>query len=190
MEGIVVRFCSCLSLLLLPRCCHIWKSCAEMFSMWRFAILRDMLTSKVGVSYLGGREKFDEVALQAVGSFSMCIGFWVGTVSMGFSRHINVMVFVGAVTGVVKIQTSGATLVGRLEIEALHICKEHLEAISTLLFAYRAAMQDGGLANGWRGVVMLQNCPLASWHAWNSVMESSTAIVASLVTPKFLVCTS
>ena len=78
----------------------------------------------------------------------MCIGFWIGMVSMGFSGHINVMVFVGAVTGVVRIQTSGATWVGRLVIEALHICNEHLEAISALLFAYKAAMQDGGLVSG------------------------------------------
>ena len=78
----------------------------------------------------------------------MCIGFWIGMVSMGFSRHINVMVFVGAVTGVVSIQASGVIWVGRLVVEALHICKEHLEAISTLLFAYRAAMQNGGLASG------------------------------------------
>ena len=68
--------------------------------------------------------------------------------SIGFSRHINVMVFVGAVTGVVSIQTSGAIWVGRLVVATLHICKEYLEAISTLLFAYRAAMQDGGLASG------------------------------------------
>ena len=67
---------------------------------------------------------------------------------MDFSGHINVMVFVGAVTGVVRIQTSGATWVGRLVIEALCICNEHLEAISALLFAYRAAMQDGGLISG------------------------------------------
>ena len=76
-------------------------------------------------------------------------------VSMGFSGHINVMVFVGAVAGVVRIQTSGATWVGRLEAEALHNCVEHLELISALLFTYRAAMQDGGFANGWKGVVML-----------------------------------
>ena len=58
------------------------------------------------------------------------------------------MVCVGAVTGVVRIQTSGATWVHRLVMEALSICNEHLEAISALLFAYRAAMQDGGLASG------------------------------------------
>ena len=77
----------------------------------------------------------------------MCIGCWIGIVSIGFSGHINVMVLVGAVAGVVSIQTSGAIWVGRLVVVALHICKEHLEAISALLFAYRAAMQVGGLAN-------------------------------------------
>ena len=78
----------------------------------------------------------------------MCIGFWIGMVAMGFSRHINFMVFNGAVTGVVRIQTSGAIWVGRLVAKALHICNEHLEAISTLLFAYRDTIQDDGFANG------------------------------------------
>ena len=45
---------------------------------------------------------------------------------MAFSGHINVMVFIGAATGVVRIQTSGAIWVGRLVAEALHICNEHL----------------------------------------------------------------
>ena len=44
---------------------------------------------------------------------------------MGFSGHINVMVLVGAVAGVVSIQTSGAIWVGRLVMVALCICKEH-----------------------------------------------------------------
>ena len=46
-----------------------------------------------------------------------------------------------AVAGVVSIQTSGAIWVGELVVVVLHICKEHLEAIPVLLFAYRAAMQ-------------------------------------------------
>ena len=58
------------------------------------------------------------------------------------------MVFVGAVTGVVRIQTSGAILIARLVIQALHICNEHLQTISALFLVYRAAMQDGGLASG------------------------------------------
>ena len=64
---------------------------------------------------------------------------------MAFSGHINVMVFSGAAIGVVRIQTSGAIWVGRLVTEALHICNEHFEVISTELFAYKAAIQDGGL---------------------------------------------
>ena len=104
------------------------------------------------------------MALQALGSFNMCTGFWIGMVSMSLSGHINVMVFIGAVTGIVSIQTSGAIWVGKLVVVVLHICKEHLEAIPVILLVYRAAMQDGGLASGWKDVLMLQNCPLASWH--------------------------
>ena len=63
-------------------------------------------------------------------------------------RHINVMVFAGAAIGVVRIQTSGAIWVGRLVTEALHTCNEHFEVISTVIFAYKAAIQDGGFANG------------------------------------------
>ena len=73
-------------------------------------------------------------------SFSMGIGCWIDIVSMGFSGHIKVMVLAGAVASVVSIPTSGAIWVGRLVVVVLHICKEHLEAIPVLLFAYRAAM--------------------------------------------------
>ena len=66
------------------------------------------------------------MALQAIGSFSMCNGFCIGMVSMVFSGHINVMVFTGAATGVVRIQTSGAIWVGRVVAEALLTCNEHL----------------------------------------------------------------
>ena len=47
------------------------------------------------------------MALQAVGSFSICIGCWIVMVSIGFSGHTRVIVLTGAVTGVVSIQTSG-----------------------------------------------------------------------------------
>ena len=66
---------------------------------------------------------------------------------MGFSGHINVMVLIGAVTGVVIIQTSGVIWAGRLVVVVLHICKEHLEAMPVLLFVYRAALHVGGLAS-------------------------------------------
>ena len=64
----------------------------------------------------------------------MHIGFHIGIVSMGFSGHINVMVFNGAVTGVVRIQTSGAIWVSRLVAEALHICNELLKVNIHLAF--------------------------------------------------------
>ena len=83
-----------------------------------------------------------------MGSFSMCIGCQIGIVSMGFSGHIKVNVLIGAVAGVVSIQTSGVVWVGRLVVVVLHNCKEHLEAIPVLLLVYRAAMYMGGLSSG------------------------------------------
>ena len=76
---------------------------------------------------------------------------------MAFSEHINVMVFAGAASGVVRIQTSGAIWVGKFVSDAFHIFSKHLEVISTVLLAYKAAIQDGGFASGWKGVVLLQN---------------------------------
>ena len=77
----------------------------------------------------------------------MCIGCQIGIVSMGFSGHINVMVLIGAVAGVVSIQTSSVIWAGRLVVVVLHICKEYLEPMPVLFLAYRAAMHVGGLAS-------------------------------------------
>ena len=89
-----------------------------------------------------------EVALQAIGSFSMCTGFCIMMVSMAFSGHMNVMVFTRAASGVVRIQTSGAIWVGKFVFNAFHICSEHFKVISTVLFAYKAVIHDGGFSNG------------------------------------------
>ena len=88
---------------------------------------------------------------------SVCTGFCIVIVSMAFSGHINVMVLAGAAISVVRIQTSGFTWVGRFIPDVFHICNEHFEVISAVLLAYRPAIQDGGFAKGWKGVVMLQN---------------------------------
>ena len=82
-------------------------------------------------------------------------------VSMGFSGHIRVIVLTGAATGVISIQTSGVIWVGRAVVVVLHNCKEHLDVMLALLLVYRAAMHVGGLARGWKGVEMWQNCPFA-----------------------------
>ena len=87
----------------------------------------------------------------------MCTGFCIMMVSMAFLGHINVMVFAGAASGVVRIQTSGAIWAGKFVSDTFHICNEHFEVISTVLFAYRAAIQDGGFTKGGKGVLMLQN---------------------------------
>ena len=120
-------------------------------------MLIDTLTFKIRVSYLGGRWKFDEVVLQAIGSLSICIGLCIMMVSMAFLGHINVMMFTGVASGVVRIQTSGAIWVGKFIPDAFHICSEYFEVISAVLLAYRAVIQDSGFARGWKGVVMLQN---------------------------------
>ena len=73
------------------------------------------------------------MALQAVGSFRMCTGFWMGMVAKGLSGHINGIVFVGAVTDVVSILTSGDIWVDKMVVLILHICKEHLEAMPVIL---------------------------------------------------------
>ena len=83
-----------------------------------------------------------------MGSFSMCTGFHIMMVTVAFSGHINVMVFTGAASGVVRIHTSGAIWVGKFTCDAFHICNEYFEVISTVLFAYRAVIQDGGFAKG------------------------------------------
>ena len=66
---------------------------------------------------------------------------------MGFSGHIKVTVLIGAVAGVVSIQTSGVSWVGRLVVVVFHNCKEHLAAMPVLLLVYRAAMHVDGLAS-------------------------------------------
>ena len=78
-------------------------------------------------------------------------------VSMAFLGHINVMVSAGAASGVVRIQTSGDIWVGKFTSDAFHICNKHCEVISAVFCGYRAVIQDGGFAKGWKGVVLLQN---------------------------------
>ena len=65
---------------------------------------------------------------------------------MAFSGHINVMVFTGAASGAVRIQTSGAMWVGKFIPDAFCICNEHFKVISSVPFTYRAVIQDGGFA--------------------------------------------
>ena len=48
---------------------------------------KETLMSKFEVGYLGGRWKFDEVVLQAIGILRMCTGFLMVTLSVALSGH-------------------------------------------------------------------------------------------------------
>ena len=56
----------------------------------------------------------------------------------------------------------------------------------TVFLAYKAVIQDGGLARGCKGALMLQNCPLSSLHMKNWCSEISTAKILSRVIPRYL----
>ena len=100
------------------------------------------------------------------------------------------MVLAGVEGGVVMIQTYGDIWIGKFISDAFHFCNEHHEVMSAVSLACRAVAQDGGFDKVWKGAVMLQNRPFASWQTQNWVVESSTAVVASLVMPKYLVSRS
>ena len=67
--------------------------------------------------------------------------------AVAFPGHIRVMVLAGVESGVVRIQTSSDSCVGRFTSEVFLICNEHHEVIPARFFAYRAEIHDGGFAN-------------------------------------------
>ena len=92
---------------------------------------------------------------------------------MGFSTLMNVVAFFGQIrvivlagveNAVVRIQMFGVIRDGLLMSEVFLICNEHLEVMLAKFLAYQAEVQVGGLASGWKGVGMVQNCPLAAWQ--------------------------
>ena len=120
----------------------------------------------------------------------MCKSFLMAMVSVAFSGYINMMVFAGAEMGVLRIQTSGDICVGRFTSKVFLICNTHWAVISARCIEYRAETHEGGFAKGWKGVVKLQNWAFASWQTQNWLVESSTAMVASIVMPRYLVLMS
>ena len=75
------------------------------------------------------------MALQAVGSCSMCSGHLTGMVVIGFSGHIRLMVSEGAEGAVVSIYTLGVICVGRGVVVDLRSCKKHFDSILAALLA-------------------------------------------------------
>ena len=158
--------------------------------MFRFAISKDIFTSKGSPSYCRGKWKFGDVALQAVGRCNVWMGF-LSSVNCAVSPgHIRVVLVAAAEGAVVKIQTFGASWEGILTLEDFLICKEHLADILAVFLAYKAVIQDGRFASGWYGVEMVQNCPFASWQILNCHAEISTAMVSSCVILRYWILIS
>ena len=78
---------------------HATMLMLKTFTMWMFAMFKETLTSMCEVWYLGGRWKFDEVALKAVGILKMCTDFLVVMNVVTFPVHIRVMVLDGVESG-------------------------------------------------------------------------------------------
>ena len=83
---------------------------------------------------------------------------------IAFPGQIKVMVLVGVENAAVRIQTFGAIRDGMLMSEVFLICNEHLEVMLAKFLVYKAEVQVGGLASGWKGVGIVQNCPSADWQ--------------------------
>ena len=60
------------------------------------------------------------------------------------------MVFAGVENALVRIQTFGAIWDGMVMSEVFLICNEYLEVMLATFLVYKAEVQVGGLASGWK----------------------------------------
>ena len=51
--------------------------------------------------------------------------------------------------------------VGMVVLHVFPICRQHQRSIPALFLAKIAVIHDDGLASGWSGASILQNCPFA-----------------------------
>ena len=155
--------------------------------MLRFTVLRDMLTVSLWVSYYSGRWKCWEVALHAGISHRMWMGFCI-LMNLGASSGQMRVIPVSTADGAeISIHIFGAIDVWMLILFTYLIWNEHLISMLASFLAYIAVMHDGGLAWGWRGALILQNCLIAFLHVLNCCSEISTAFVLPCVMLMYLV---
>ena len=147
-KSMVAKCCNWVSFLWSSRCCHMQKSNNEILTILRFAIPRELFTSKLEFWYVGGRWKCDDVALHAGSICNMWMGFSTLMNVVAFPEQITVMAFAGAQSAVVKIQIFGAIWDGVLMSEVCFICNEHLDVMLCEFLTYKAEMQVGGIASG------------------------------------------
>ena len=75
--------------------------------------------------------------------------------------QMSVMDVVTAGGAVVNIHTLGAICLGILTLWVFLIFSEHQAEMLAAFLVYNAVIQVVGFASGWKGVRILQNCPLA-----------------------------
>ena len=93
-------------------------------------------------------EKYCDVVLHAGGNQRMWMGVCV-LMNLGFASGQMSIIPVGTTVGTeVSIHTFGAIGVGTLTLLVFLVCGEHLFSILASLFAYIAAIHDGGFASG------------------------------------------
>ena len=98
--------------------------------------------------------KVDEIALQAVGTVNILLGFFTLMNIVAFPGQIRLIVFAGAESGVVRIQAFGAICDGMLSCEVFLTCNKHHAEMLVRFIVHKAEVHSGGFANGCKGVGM------------------------------------
>ena len=120
----------------------------------------------------------------------MWMSFWIVINFDVPPGQMSIMAVVVAEGVVVNIQMLGVSWDGILTSWVFLICSEDLVEMLHAFLVYRAVMRDCGFASGWKGVISLQNCPLAFWQVLNWWGDISTAIVSSWVMSRYWVLIS
>ena len=123
------------------------------------------------------RWKCWEVVLHASDRQRMWMGDYI-LMNLGTSSG-QIIIISGNIAVGASIHTFGAIGVGMVALLVFPISSGHLFSIPALFFTYIAVIHDGGLASGWQGALILQNCLLAFWHVLNCCCEFSTAFLSS-----------
>ena len=94
------------------------------------------------------------MALQAVGTVNMWMGYSSLMNFIAFPGQIRVIVFASAESGVVRIQTFGAICDGMLTSAVFLTCSKHHAEMLARYLVYKAEVHISRFANGWKGVGM------------------------------------
>ena len=101
-----------------------------------------------------GQVKVDDIALQAVGTVNMWMGFSTLMNIVAFPGKIRVIVLASAESGMLRTQTFGAICDSMLTSKDFLTCNKHHAEMLARFLVYKAEVHIGGFVNGWKGVGM------------------------------------